>query len=143
MPVFRVAKSGSGYSVSEVRGGGCLLWLAGVVILLVSFAAVVLYLGVETTPEDVVEIRAQVSSNGTWRWFPARVSASPEVRALSVVHHEFQNGVQHTFVVPELGISEQVAAGDEVEVDLPNRAGRFAFYCETHPQTMRGTIIIP
>ena len=64
----------------------------------------------------------------------------------STVKLEFVNAgdVTHSFNVPDLDIEVEAQGGDSVDVtfDLPNEPGVVDFFCQFHPDDMRGTISI-
>ena len=78
-----------------------------------------------------------------------RVEANPEIhlpqggRLILTLRNDDQ-GIQHELRIPALGIQTQVLEGgeeDRIEL-IPKHAGTFAYFCELHPEMMRGTLIV-
>lgn len=40
----------------------------------------------------------------------------------------------HTFTIDELGIDEKLTAGDQILIEIPDRAGSYVFYCVPHTE---------
>ena len=78
---------------------------------------------------------------GDFFFEPAALSADSE-KALTL--KVTNNGAaEHTFTIDDLGIDEEIAAGEEKEISLESSAaGQFEFYCRYHSSKMTGTITI-
>ena len=60
---------------------------------------------------------------------------------LLTVKVQNNGAVEHTFTVNDLGIDEEIAAGEEKDIEVTS-AGAFEFYCRYHQSKMSGTITI-
>lgn len=95
------------------------------------------------TAEDLPDTDADIAVLGTddLEWEPATLQAEPGEISLSLT---CQEGVNHNFVVDEVGPVAECSRGQTVETTFELGAGTYEYRCTVpgHERTMRGELTV-
>lgn len=72
---------------------------------------------------------------------PTALQAAADAKTTIVVTNG--DSVKHNLTIKDLKIDKDLPAGGSASATFTAKAGTYAFFCEYHPNTMKGTITVP
>lgn len=89
-----------------------------------------------TGPSDTTEVRLEATAQG---FLPAEIIVDSDKPIRLVV---LSTDSDHTFVLEELGINEELPLGEDVIIELTPPQGTYVFISDIDPgQTVKGTLV--
>ncbi|HLC32540.1 MAG TPA: cupredoxin domain-containing protein [Candidatus Nanoarchaeia archaeon] len=89
----------------------------------------------ESSLDNITEVRIDAQQ---FEFLPSRIDLTKGERVRLILT---ARDVNHTFVLPEFGIDEELEVGEDTRIDFwPNKTGFYLFYCDKPGHKMEGII---